>query len=156
MKLTIWVPAAGFALMLTACAAAGPGPHAGPTGPAPHASSTGPMRSRAQGDQGEVVGSFMRVGGPLGAGGQQPPSIPLSGTLSFEAAHRRTIAVGIGKSGQFAVWLPAGTYRVSGRSPMLLEQLASGATVEPMCSHEVPVTVVTGRTAHVSVICAVP
>src|SRR5271165_5309510 len=88
MKLTTWMPALALALMLTSCEASGPAPHAGPTPT---------MRTRAQGDEGRAVGSFTRVGGPLGAGGQQPPSVPLSGTVSFSAAHRRTVAVRVGK-----------------------------------------------------------
>ena len=147
MKLTIWIPAAGLALMLTACGGGLRGPHAGPT--------TG-MRTPAQGGNGKVVGTFIRVGGPLGAGGKQPPSIPLSGTLSFSAGHRRAVAVRVGKSGRFSVWLPAGTYDVSGRSPSIIEMLASGATLESQCSQQVPVAVVAARTVHISVICAVP
>ncbi len=147
MKFATWVPAAGLALMLTACEAGGPAPHAGPA-PA--------MRTRAPGGEGKAVGSFTRVGGPLGQDGQQPPSVPLSGTLSLSAAHRRTLAVRVGKSGRFTVWLPAGAYRVSGRSPSILEILASGATLESACSQQVPVTVVAAQAVHVSVICSVP
>ena len=115
MKLTAWIAAAGLALMLTACEAGGPAPHAGPAAA---------MRTRTQGDQGKVVGSFSRVGGPLGSGGQQPPTVPLSGTLSFNAAHRRTVAVRVGKSGQFSVWLPAGAYRVV--RPLTLDPRSTG------------------------------
>ncbi len=147
MKLTAWIAAAGLALMLTACAAGGPAPHAG---------LAAAMRTRTQGDQGKVVGSFSRVGGPLGSGGQQPPTVSLSGTLSFNAAHRRAVAVRVGKSGQFSVWLPAGAYRVSGRSPSILEVLASGATLETPCSPQVPVTVVAEQTVRISVVCSVP
>jgi len=147
MKLTTWMPALALALMLTSCEASGPAPHAGPTPT---------MRTRAQGDEGRVVGSFTRVGGPLGAGGQQPPSVPLSGTVSFSAAHRRTVAVRVGKSGWFAVSLPAGAYSVSGSSPSLLELLASGATRESPCSQQVTVTAVASKTVRIAVICAVP
>jgi hypothetical protein len=110
----------------------------------------------AQGGSGKVVGTFIRVGGPLGAGGKQPPSIPLSGTLSFSAGHRRAVAVQVGKSGRFSVWLPAGTYDVSGRSPSIIEMLASGATLESQCSQQVPFAVVAARTVHIAVVCAVP
>jgi hypothetical protein len=147
MKLTTWMAVVALALMLTACEAGAPSPHAG---------LAATMRTRAQGDEGRVVGSFTRVGGPLGAGGQQPPTVPLSGTVSFSAAHRSTVAVRVGKSGQFSVRLPAGAYRVSGSSPSILEVLASGATRESPCSQQVTVTAVASKTVRIAVICAVP
>ena len=135
MKLTIWIPAAGLALMLTACGGGPRGPHAGPT--------TG-MLTPAQGGNGQVVGTFIRVGGPLGQGGVQPPDVPLSGTVQFSSAHRRTLAVRVGKSGQFSLWLPAGQYQAVGSSPSLSEVLSSGATRVSPCSLRVPVTVEAG------------
>ncbi|HEY2314715.1 MAG TPA: hypothetical protein VGH96_13950 [Streptosporangiaceae bacterium] len=147
MKLPVWMPAAGLAVMLTACAVSGPAPHAGP------ATS---VRRPAQGGDGKVVGTFVRVGGPLGPGGTQPPDVPLSGTVQFTAAHRGTVAVWVGKSGRFSVWLPAGAYRVSGRSPSIVGLLASGAEREDTCPLEVPVHVVAGRALQVAVVCSVP
>lgn len=147
MKLPAWMPAAGLAVMLTACAVSGPAPNAG---------LATPMRRPAQGGDGKVVGTFLRVGGPLGPGGTQPPDVPLSGTVQFTAAHRRTVAVWVGKSGRFSVWLPAGAYRVSGSSPSIVGLLASGAEREDTCALEVPVTVLAGRALQVAVICTVP
>ncbi len=143
MKLTAWVPATALALLLAACGSTVAAPGAGPT-TATHA-----------GD-GRVVGTFMRVGGPIGPDGQQPLSIPLSGTVSFSAAHRRTVAVRVGKSGRFSVWLPAGAYDVVGRSPSIIEVLASGAERESTCAPRVAATVAAGRVVHLSVVCAVP
>lgn len=147
MRLTTWLPAAGLALLPTAC---------GGLDPALHAGRSPAMRTRAYGAEGKVAGAFIRVGGPLGQGGKQPPSVPLSGTLSFSAGHRRTVAVRVGKSGRYSVWLPAGAYQVSGRSPSILEVLASGASREPPCSPEIPVIVTAGETVRIDVICPVP
>ena len=115
MKLTVPTAAGVLALLLTACGATGHAPHARPA-------------------DGTVVGTFRRVGGPLGAGGTQPPSIPLMGTLRFTAGHRRAVAVQVGKTGRFSVRLPAGRYVVSGRSPSIRGVLASGAVVESPCT----------------------
>ncbi|HSR86329.1 MAG TPA: hypothetical protein VLM11_19295 [Streptosporangiaceae bacterium] len=78
------------------------------------------------------------------------------GTLTFSAGHRGVVAVHVGKSGRFSVTLPAGHYLVSGRSPSILEVLASGAKIEQPCTYANPVTVITGRTVHLSVVCVVP
>ncbi len=137
MKAAAWIAGLGLALALTACAASAPG-HVTPAG------------------DGRIIGTFIRAGGPLGPGGKQPRDRPLAGTVQFFAAHHPTIAVRVGRSGRFAVSLPAGTYRVSGRSPSILEVLASGATRESACSAEQQVAVVTGRTLQISVTCPVP
>ena len=132
---------------MTACAV---------SGPAPDADLATPVRRPPQGGDGKVVGTFVRVGGPLGQGGTQPPDVPLSGTVQFTAAHRRTVAAWVGKSGRFSVWLPAGAYRVFGRSPSMVGLLASGAEREDTCALEVPVTVVAGRALQIAVACTVP
>lgn len=147
MKLANCVAASTLGFTLAACAA---------SAPPPHARATSPVRTLARADTGTVVGTFMRVGGPLGANGSQPPSIPLRGTVTFSATRRRTVAVSVGKTGMFSLRLRPGVYQVSGRSPQLLEVLASGATAETPCAGPVLVTVVAGRTVHLSVVCAVP
>jgi hypothetical protein len=78
------------------------------------------------------------------------------GTVTFAAGHHRTFAVHVGRSGRFSVGLPAGNYLVSGRSPSIMEVLASGAQAEDQCSPLTPVAVVAARTVHVSVVCPVP
>ena len=137
MRLAARIPGLGLALALAACTAI-----------------TSAHASRA--DEGRIIGTFIRAGGPLGPGGMQPPDRPLTGTVQFRAAHHPTVAVRVGKSGTFTVWLPAGTYRVSGRSPSILEVLASGATRESPCSVPQQVAVVTGRALRISVTCSVP
>jgi len=149
MKLTPGIAAIALAVTLAACTT---------SAPAKHASKA--VRSHdkltARSDGGIVIGTFMRVGGPLGQGGTQPPPVPLMGTVIFSAGHHRMVAVRVGKTGRFSVGLPAGNYVVSGRSPSLGGQSASGALVGPPCGPLTPVTVVAGRTVHASVICPVP
>jgi hypothetical protein len=147
MKPIAWIAESGLVLTVAACGVSAPRPQAGP----PAEQHTSPH----SGDS-KVVGAFIRVGGPLGQGGKQPPTVPLSGTLSFSAGHRRTIAVRVGKSGRYSVWLPADTYLVSGRSPSMLEVSASGATRESPCSREIRLTIAVGKTMRIDVICPVP
>jgi hypothetical protein len=143
MKVTAWAPAAGLAVLLAACGASGQAPLA-------------VMRTATHGDDGQVIGTFDRVGGPLGLGGKQPPTIRLMGTVQFTSAQRGMVAVRVGKSGRFSVWLPAGAYQVSGRSPSIIEVLPTGAQRVTTCSPAVPVTVVPHRTARIAVVCPVP
>lgn len=147
MKLAAWV--AGLALALAGCAASAP--------PAPARHSEGPVvPALARDGEGRVIGTFIRAGGPLGPGGTQPRDRPLRGTVQFLAAHHRMVAVRVGGAGRFSVWLRAGTYRVSGRSPSILEVLASGATRETKCSGSQRIVVVTGRARRITVTCVVP
>jgi hypothetical protein len=139
MKVRAWMSAAGLAVLLPACGASGPAPH-----------------PSAQGGDGQVVGTLVRVGGPLGSGGKQPRTILLMGTVQFSAAHRPTVAVRVGKSGRFSIWLPAATYRVSGRSPSIIEELPTGPQQEMACSPQEHVTVVPARAVRIAVVCSVP
>jgi hypothetical protein len=147
MKPIAWTAGAGLALTLAACGASAPDPQAG---------SPTQQQTSASGAEGKVVGTFIRVGGPLGQGGVQPPNVPLAGTVQFSSAHRRTVAVRVGKSGRFSLWLPPGQYQAVGSSPSLSEVLSSGATLVSPCSMRVPVTVVTSRSVRITVTCVVP
>jgi hypothetical protein len=107
-----------------------------------------------------VTGKFVREGGPLGAGGQQPAEQPLSGTVLFIAGRHR-VTVHVGSSGTFSVRLPPGTYTVSGRSPSIVEVgtgTASGqaTTRETACSVPGPVTVTARHGTRITVACIVP
>jgi hypothetical protein len=152
MKPIAWMAGSGLALTVAACGASAPRPQAGP----PTVQHTSAQHTSPHSGDGKVIGAFIRVGGPLGQGGKQPPSVPLSGTLSFSAGHRRTIAVRVGQSGRYSVWLPADTYLVSGRSPSMLDVSASGATRESPCSQEIRLTIAAGKTVRMDVICPVP
>jgi hypothetical protein len=147
MKPIAWTAGAGLALTLAACGASAPGPQAGPATQ---------QHTSVSGAEGKVVGTFIRVGGPLAQGGVQPPNVPLAGTVQFSSAHRRTVAVRVGKSGRFSLWLPPDQYQAVGGSPSLSEVLSSGATVVSPCSMRVSVTVVASRPVRITVTCVVP
>jgi hypothetical protein len=93
---------------------------------------------------GFVTGSFVAVGGP--APGSTRP-LPGQVTAQNSAGHKFTVAVG--KSGKFVLWLPAGVYRLTGRSPMF-----SVNGVEGTCAADQPVLVRAGKkTLGVEVVC---
>jgi hypothetical protein len=93
---------------------------------------------------GFVTGSFVAVGGP--APGSTRP-LPGQVTAQNSAGHKFTVAVG--KSGKFVLWLPAGVYRLTGRSPMF-----SVNGVEGTCAADQPVLVrARKKTLGVEVVC---
>jgi hypothetical protein len=118
-------------------------PHGGAARPAP---------------RGTVTGRLQREGGPLGPGGTQPAVVPLPGTVRFELAGRTRppVAVAVGRPGTFTVALAPGTYRVTGQSPRIQEELSDGTTTDPPCAQPAAVTVVAGRTARITLNCIVP
>jgi hypothetical protein len=108
------------------------------------------------GGKGVVDGSFLREGGPISPGGQQPADQPLAGTIRFSRGRHQRIYVHVGKSGRFKATLPAGTFAVSGRSPSIEEQLPSGKLREIWCSRPLSVKVRAGRRERITVTCLVP
>jgi hypothetical protein len=121
------------ALLLSAgCAAASPAP--------PH---------------GTVTGRLVLEGGPLGAGGQQPGTRPIPGTVQFTGGHHQRILVRVNGSGRFTVQLPAGRYWVSDRSPRVL-QASPGGAGRPTWSHPVLVTVTPHHTTKITLATIVP
>jgi hypothetical protein len=143
-------------LVLAACTA-GP-PHSA----SQHAAVTGHTSAR-----GMVTGRFVLEGGPIGPDGQQPGERPIAGTVLFRAGPGQAVKVRVGKSGTFSVWLPAGIYQVSGRSPAVMQvsngavigaggKLISGREHERPCSQQRTVTVASGQTARIAVTCIVP
>jgi hypothetical protein len=130
---------AAVAMLASACAAgAGHGQHSDPR--------------RAL-----VAGTFVRLGGPLGPGGQQPPERPLRGTVEFRSASGRVVTVQVGGTGHFAVYLRPGTYAVSGRSPQILQvSNTSSSGIETRCSQPLKVTIGARHAAKVTVTCVVP
>ena len=103
--------------------------------------------------RGLVLGRFVRVGGPLGPGGQQPPEVPLAGAMRFTRAGNTAITVRVGKTGTFAARLAPGRYRVSGTTPDIEGEPGN---IEATCSLPGPVAVSAGLTRHITVVCAVP
>ena len=104
---------------------------------------------------GRVTGRLLMEGGPLGPNGQQPGERPIDGTVTFTAAGHRAFSVRAGKSGTFSAQLPAGRYRVSGKSPLVVE-VSGSARRELPCSQPLTLTVAAGHTATIAVTCTVP
>lgn len=92
-----------------------------------------------------VPGRFVRVGGPA------PGSpFPLPGTITARAATGETVTAAAGQDGRFRLSLPPGSYRVTGRSPLMQSgQMICAATAELHISR--------GQSARsVTVVCSIP
>lgn len=105
--------------------------------------------------RGTVTGRFVMEGGPLGPGGQQPPVRSLPGTILFTGAGHQRFTVQTGRSGTFSLQLPAGRYRVVGRSPRVVE-VSAGTSRQTPCSSPGSVTVTAGHISRITVACVVP
>ena len=103
-----------------------------------------------------VTGRFLIEGGPLRPGGGQPGERPLRGTVTFTAIGERTVSIPVGRSGAFSVALAPGTYRVSGRSPEIMEVSSGGAQHETVCSQPLTVHVTGQHSFKIAVTCIVP
>jgi hypothetical protein len=104
-----------------------------------------PAADRVRPADGRVTGRLERVGGPLGPGGQQPPVVPLAGTIVFSRTGHPAVRAHAGKSGRFSVRLAPGDYTVRGRAQGL-----------PACRLAGRLTVRADRTRHIVVACVVP
>jgi hypothetical protein len=104
---------------------------------------------------GEVTGKLLMEGGPLGPGGQQPGTRSIPGVVTFSAAGHRSVSVRVANSGAFTVNLPPGRYRVTGKSPRII-QVGNGTRRELPCSQLLTVTVTAHHTATIAVTCIVP
>jgi hypothetical protein len=105
---------------------------------------------------GLLAGRFVREGGPLGPGGQQPAEIPLRGTVTFTATGHRAVSVQVGASGLFSVTLLPGRYQVAGRSPDIETVGPDGREQEQACSQPLSATITAGQTITIAVTCVVP
>jgi hypothetical protein len=156
MKRLLIVPGLAAVLLSAACAAN-----------TQVTSSTQPTSSvTTQTGTGLVQGKFIREGGPMGPGGQQP-AVRLSGTVAFNGGPGDVVRFHVGKSGAFSLRLPAGTYAVTGRTPSIM-QVSNGAVVsakgqvikghgtETVCSVPLSVTVTPQHTSKITLICVVP
>jgi hypothetical protein len=92
-----------------------------------------------------VPGRFVRVGGPA------PGSpFPLPGTIIARAAGGETFTATAGRDGRFTLSLPPGSYRVTGRSPLMQSgRMICAATHELHVSRGQPAR-------HVTVVCSIP
>jgi hypothetical protein len=139
-------------LVLAGCASAST-PATGPTG----RSGTGPATvSRDAPATGLLTGRFVREGGPLGPGGQQPAEVPLRGTVTFTATGHRPVSVQVGSSGRFSVTLLPGQYQVAGRSPDIETVDPNGRQQQQACSQPLSATITAGQTITIAVTCVVP
>jgi hypothetical protein len=105
---------------------------------------------------GTVTGRFVREGGPLGPGGQQPAEHALRGTVTFTAAGHQPVTVRVGGSGAFSVRLVPGSYHVYGRTPEIVEVGSGGASRDGTCSLPQTVRVTGQHTLKIAVACIVP
>lgn len=105
---------------------------------------------------GTVTGTFVREGGALGPGGQQPAEVRLPGLIQFIGKNKLTFKVRVGHKGTFELRLPAGTYSVVGRTPRILEVEDNGRKRETPCSQPLSVTVTNQHTSKITVTCVVP
>jgi hypothetical protein len=105
---------------------------------------------------GTVAGTFEGVGGPavIKNGIPQTPVFPLSGTVTFTDAGGHATLFTIGAAGTFSVWLAAGTYRVSGRTPSVAEVNKDGSTTPMPCSLPRPIQVRPSQTTRITIICS--
>ena len=92
-----------------------------------------------------VRGTFVRVGGP-------PPGarVALPGTITARLATGETFTATAGQDGRFELSLPPGTYRVTGRSPLMQSgQMICAAMAKLHVSHDQPARPIT-------VVCSIP
>jgi hypothetical protein len=101
--------------------------------------------SGSPGYQQAVPGTFVRVGGPAPGS-----SVPLPGTITARAVTGQTFTATAGQNGRFRLSLPPGSYRVTGRSPLMQSgQMTCPATGE--------LHVTSGKPAEpVTVVCSIP
>jgi hypothetical protein len=105
---------------------------------------------------GTVSGKFIRVGGPAGAGGTQPPAVPLRGQIRFTDARHRTFTARAGQQGTFTIVLVTGVYKVVGRTPEIKGQEGNGPLKDASCALPHKVKVTKDHTVKIKVICSVP
>jgi len=92
-----------------------------------------------------VTGRFVRAGGPAPG-----TPVPLPGTITARATTGQAFTATAGSNGRFKLSLPPGTYRVTGRSPLMQSgQMICGATAR--------VRIARGKAAaRVTVVCSIP
>jgi hypothetical protein len=104
---------------------------------------------------GRVTGHLVMEGGPIQPGKQQPPVRSIPGTVTFTVAGHRPTSIQVGNAGTFSVRLAPGKYKVSAKSPRIIE-VDGGHDRELPCSQPLSVTVKAGHPAAITVACIVP
>ena len=128
---------------------AGPGSTATATGAGPGSVAASQL-SKAGGWA--VRGTFEMEGGPSNG----PSTRPLAGVVTFRATSGRTTDITAGQAGQFAGYLPAGTYTVTARTGQIRQQNPDGSVSDPPCTGPVTVVVRPGQATRVALVCFVP
>jgi hypothetical protein len=91
-----------------------------------------------------VHGRFVRVGGPAPGS-----AVPLPGSITARARNGQTFTATAGSKGRFTLSLPPGSYRVTGRSPLM----QSGQMI---CAATRQLHVIHGKTTQpVTVVCSI-
>ena len=91
-----------------------------------------------------------------GGASNSPPSRPLAGVVMFRDKSGRITDITAGQAGQFAGYLPAGTYTVTARTEQIRQQNPDGSFSDPPCTGPVTVTVRPGQATRVALVCYVP
>jgi hypothetical protein len=119
------------------------------------ATGTGPGSVAAdqltKGGEWAVRGTFEVRGGASNS----PASRPLAGVVMFRDKSGGTTDITAGQDGQFAGYLPAGTYTVTARSGQIRQQNPDGSFSEPSCAGPVTVVVRPGQATRVALVCFV-
>ncbi len=100
--------------------------------------------SATPGPTGTVTGTYILSGGPAGS-----PNMPLAGTISFRSGSGSVITIQSDSTGRFTGQLPPGTYSVTASTG----HVNDGDTP---CSQVLTTRVQAGKTATLSLVCAVP
>jgi hypothetical protein len=138
---------------LVRASTAGPGSTATATGTGPGSVAV----SRLDKSGGWAVrGTFEMEGGPVRPGSSGVPTRPLPGVVMFRDKSGRTTDITAGPTGQFAGYLPAGSYAVTARTEQIRQQNPDGSVSDPPCAGPVTVVVRPGQATRVALVCAVP
>ena len=119
------------------------------TGAGPGSAAAG---QRTKPSEWAVGGTFEVKGGASNS----PPSRPLAGVVMFRDNSGRTTDITAGRAGQFAGYLPAGTYTVTARTEQIRQQNPDGSFSDPPCTGPVTVVVQPGQATRVALVCYVP
>jgi len=92
---------------------------------------------------GRVVGTFLAVGGPVGARSEAQ-----RGYVYLSAGSKHMARVKVGPNGRFTLLAGGGDYQLAGRTPQFIIDGRQG-----LCTASHDVRVSPGRTTHVNVYC---
>jgi hypothetical protein len=104
-----------------------------------------------------VFGTLTEQSGPVKPGNNnRPPTRPLSGVVTFVNGRGYPTEVTAGANGSFVAPVPAGTYRVTARSPQIEQQKQNGTRTDPPCAGPTTVIVQSRQATQLALVCYVP